>query len=299
MLVYNREIKEKIKYKDKVINSFVDSNDSNIDWKTVESFGEEWSKFSKFTDSEIQKAGNEYFDIVDESILNSNSLVLDIGCGSGRWSKYIANKAKFVEAIDPSNAVFSAIRLLKNDNVRVSKASVENIPFADESFDFAFSLGVLHHIPNTPLALKESVKKVKKGGYFLVYLYYSLDNRGSLYKLLFHLSNSIRFIISKLPNAIKRIVCDIIAVLVYFPFAKFSAILKVIKLKKIAKRMPLFNYHDKTFRLMRNDSLDRFGTPLEQRFSKIEINKMMEEAGLINIVFSEKEPFWHAVGQKK
>ena len=50
---------------------------------------------------------------------------------------------------------------------------------------------------------------------------------------------------------------------------------------------------------MKTDSLDRFGTRLEQRFTKNEIYKMMKVSGLINIKFSEKSPYWVAVGIKK
>ena len=44
---------------------------------------------------------------------------------------------------------------------------------------------------------------------------------------------------------------------------------------------------------------DRFGTPLEKRFTKKEIEDMMEEAGFINVTFMEEEPFWVCVGHKK
>ena len=50
---------------------------------------------------------------------------------------------------------------------------------------------------------------------------------------------------------------------------------------------------------MKTDALDRFGTKLEQRFTKDEINEMMLSAGLINIKFSDKIPYWVAVGEKK
>ena len=49
---------------------------------------------------------------------------------------------------------------------------------------------------------------------------------------------------------------------------------------------------------MRTDALDRFGTRLEQRFSKIEIELMLTEAGFTNICFSDHMPFWCAVGTK-
>jgi len=50
---------------------------------------------------------------------------------------------------------------------------------------------------------------------------------------------------------------------------------------------------------MRTDALDRFGTRLEQRFTKKEIKFMLERAGLEKIVFSDTEPFWCVVGYKK
>ena len=59
---------------------------------------------------------------------------------------------------------------------------------------------------------------------------------------------------------------------------------------------PLSNYKDASFYTMRTDALDRFGTRLEKRFTKAEIMKMMEDAGLENIVFSNKVPYWCALG---
>jgi hypothetical protein len=50
---------------------------------------------------------------------------------------------------------------------------------------------------------------------------------------------------------------------------------------------------------MRTDCLDRFGTKLEQRFTKKEIKKMMINAGLKNIKFSNRKPYWTAIGYKR
>jgi SAM-dependent methyltransferase len=226
--------------------------------------------------------------------------VLDIGCGTGRWTKYLAERIGYVEAIDPSNAVFAADQLLKDTkNVRISKASVENIPFKDETFDFAMSIGVLHHIPNTQQALTDCVKKVKKGGHFYCYLYYNLDNKGPLYKLIFGLSNVVRLVVSKMPPALKRFTCDLLAVLLYMPFVLLCRFLKFIGLEKIASKIPLFDYANKSLFIIRNDSLDRFGTTLEHRFSKKQVIEMMEQSGLENIVVSPSSPYYHAIGRKK
>ena len=98
-------------------------------------FGQEWARFSDFEDKEINAIAGEYFDIVSDKMLSGNSLVLDIGCGSGRWSKYLSSKVKFIEAIDPSEAVFSAQKMLANSsNVRITQAGVDAMPFPDNSF---------------------------------------------------------------------------------------------------------------------------------------------------------------------
>ena len=62
--------------------------------------------------------------------------------------------------------------------------------------------------------------------------------------------------------------------------------------------MPLSDYRRKTFYLMSTDALDRFGTKLEQRFSKKEISEMLSNAGFGNITFSENTPYWTCISYK-
>lgn len=272
----------------------------NVDLKTVQSFGEEWEKFSHFSSEEIQAIGHEYFDIVSKAALNSSSVVLDAGCGTGRWTLYAAKHAHFVEAIDPSKAVISAAHLTAGvPNVRVTQSAIDNLPFADASFDFVFSLGVLHHIPDTFAALQVLAKKVKPGGHLLLYLYYSLDNRGSLYKSVFFISNILRSAVSKMNGPLKRLVCDVLAVMLYWPFVTLAKAAKaLLPGSGLYKKIPLAYYVDKSWNVIRNDALDRFGTPLEQRFSRMQIQEMMEKAGLRDVVFSENAPYWHTIGRK-
>ena len=273
----------------------------NIDLNTVHSFGEEWKAFHQFKDDEIKKIGDAYFDIVTPGMTGPDKIAADFGCGTGRWTKYFHNKVGAVAAIDPSEAVLSASSVLKDaENVFLYKASIDNLPFADNYFDFGFSLGVLHHIPDTQKAMDACIKKIKPGGHFLVYLYYNLDNRGVMYKSLFFISNFIRRIVSRMKGGLKRFCCDLLAVFFYMPFILCSRMLRFFGVsKKIRSFIPLHSYENNSFYIIRNDSLDRFGTPLEQRFSKVQITAMMEAAGLTNIIFSDQAPYWHAVGQKK
>jgi SAM-dependent methyltransferase len=250
------------------IHNFNIDQSANIDPETVKAFGEEWSKFNSFSDQEIDDiATQHYFDIVELDWIKDKQ-VLDVGCGTGRWTKYVAKYAAHVDAVDPSKAIEAASNLLACcNNVRLSRTAVDHLPFADSSFDFVFSLGVLHHIPDTQLAMDKCVSKLKPGGYFLVYLYYKFDNKGFLFKTVFLLSDLVRRGLSKLPDAIKNFICDVIAVTIYLPLVFIGNCLKSLGFKDQAKKLPLHFYTDKTFNVIRNDSRDRFGTPLEQRFT--------------------------------
>lgn len=273
--------------------------DSNIDMEVVHSFGEEWTKFHSFSKATLQKICDEYFDIINDTHVNKNFRMIDIGCGTGRWSEYFLDKAGFIDAVDPSEAIFAADELLeKRDNLRLTKASVNTLPWADETFDFGMSIGVLHHIPDTKQALASCVKKIKTGGYFYLYIYYKLDNRGFLFRSLFGVADFVRRTVCKMPPKAKKIACDVLAVVAYMPFVYTARFLKFIGLNKMAKKVPLYAYANKDFYIIRNDSLDRFGTKLEQRFTKQEITELMQYAGLGEIKFSEEAAFWHAVGKK-
>ncbi|MEQ8909569.1 MAG: class I SAM-dependent methyltransferase [Vicingaceae bacterium] len=297
MLSYSKSpIKERKVGKHKV--ACFELGKENIDLETVTSFGDEWLKFDEFSEEDIKTAGDQYFDIVGENKLNRDMTALDLGCGSGRWTHYISKKAKRIEAIDPSEAVFQAAAIHQSlDNVRFSRAGVETIPFEDESFDFVMSLGVLHHIPDTAKALESLLKKLKPGGYALIYLYYALDNRGFLYRLIFHISTLFRKIISSSPKFLKHLVCDLIAILVYLPFVGLTKLVQLFG-RKLYLKVPLAYYRDKSWNIIRNDALDRFGTPLEQRFTQAEIQSMLQQSGMDDIEFSNNEPYWHVTARK-
>jgi SAM-dependent methyltransferase len=274
---------------------------NNIDSATVESFGEEWKEFHQFRDEEINRIGDSYFDLVEPAMTGKEKIAADFGCGTGRWTKYFANRVGAIAAIDPSEAIFTASSVLDNiENVSLYKASIDNLPFDNNYFDFGFSLGVLHHIPDTQMAMNSCIEKIKPGGFFLVYLYYNFDNRSMLFKAVYWLSNLIRLVVCKLPPGLKKGVCNFLAVVLYMPFILLARLLKKLGVpQRIRGKIPLQIYEDASFYVIRNDSLDRFGTPLEQRFTREQITNMMGNAGLENIIISKNAPYWHAIGRKK
>lgn len=283
------------------IANFIGDNIENIDHEVVQSFGEEWKEFNYFSNNEIELIGSEYFDIVTQNHINENSLVLDVGCGSGRWSIYLSSKVKYIEAIEPSEASLVAYKFTKPyDNIRITRASIADIPFPDESFDFIICLGVLHHIPDTVGGLKNIFYKLKKEGSLLLYLYYNLDGRSFLFRWIFYLSTLLRNIVCKFPHKLKLLVCNIIAIFIYLPFINLAKVIKFIfQGKHWYKLVPLSYYVGKSFKIVRNDSLDRFGTKLEKRYNKTEIEEMLHSVGFLDIEFSHNPPYWHCIARKK
>jgi SAM-dependent methyltransferase len=270
----------------------------NGDADLVRSFGEEWVKFNAFTDEELNRVGGELFDLWPGGQTGRVGAMVDIGCGSGRWTRYLRNRADHVDALDPSEAILKAASVHADLlHVRWTQARAEALPFATHTFDMALCIGVLHHLQDPVIALREAQRVVKPGGQLYFYVYYALEQRGRLYKTLFRISDLFRRVIHRLPGRLKRTVCELIAILVYLPLVSLARLMKAVGIG-IWKRMPLAYYHDKTYRIMRNDALDRFGTPREERFTQVQISAMLHEAGFSNVRFSAGPPYWHGIAQR-
>ena len=272
----------------------------NVDNATIEGFGREWSAFdqSKITQDELKVIFDSYFELVDLSLLPSDAVIMDVGCGSGRWAQFAANYCKTMHLVDPSiDALAVAKRNLTDyTNCEFHHTSTENLPVANDTCDLVYSLGVLHHIPDTASGIRDCVRKLKPGAPFLVYLYYRFDNRPLWFRGLWWASDLLRRLLSRLPFVMKRITTDFVAVFLYFPLARFSKLVE--RMGGNPSNLPLSIYRDYSLYTMRTDSLDRLGTRLEHRFTRKEIQIMLESAGLENISFRETEPFWCAVGYK-
>ena len=268
--------------------------------KIINDFGNEWEKFNfnKTDYLKLKEIFNDYFNIFPVDKLNLEMEGFDMGGGSGRWSFFIAEKVKKLNFIDPSTAIQVAKQNLKNfHNIQFFNKQISDDLLKKNSQDFGFCLGVLHHTYDVEKNLKICTSFLKKDSPFLLYLYYNFDNRSNLYRLTWKLSDYIRVIISNLPNFLKNFITDIIAFLVYFPLSRISKILH--KYNFETKSIPLSYYKDKEIYILRNDSRDRFGTTLEKRFTKNEINNLMLKSDLKNIKFSKKPPYWVAIGYKK
>lgn len=271
----------------------------NIDQTVVTGFGQEWTTFdqSEFTGAEFDRAFESYFSVFPWNRIGPDAEGFDLGAGSGRWARSVAQRVGRLNCIEPSAAIEVARRNLRGlENVRFYQAAVDSIPMADNSQDFGYSLGVLHHIPDTQAGIAACVAKLKTGAPFLIYLYYSFDNRPFWFRAIWNVSEVIRAMVSRAPFAIRLAISQVIAVLGYFPISRIARLCEKCGIDTAA--FPLSAYSRAGLYTMRTDSLDRFGTRLEKRFSKLQIKGMLESAGLRDIVFSDAVPYWCASGIK-
>ena len=275
----------------------------NADPTVTTGFGREWSTFTQGADdlspAERERLFGEYFRIFPWQDLPAGAEGLDAGCGSGRWALSASQRVGRLHALDASADALTVARrnLADRPNVTFHHASVSDIPLADGSLDFAYSLGVLHHVPDTTGAIRHIASKLKPGAPFLVYLYYALDNRPFWFRALWRSTDAVRAVISRLPPSLKLLTSQFIAATVYWPIARMCALLG--RLGIPTRAIPLEAYKDRSFYTMRTDAYDRFCTSLEKRFSRVEIQQMLDDAGFERIVFSDQVPFWCAVGRKR
>src|SRR5258708_4387026 len=221
----------------------------NIDSDVAAGFGHEWSTFRQ-GENELSAIDREaifqsYFRIFPWDDLPPDPVGIDVGCGSGRWSVMVAPKVGHLHLLDASEDALDVARqnLAGAANVSFHLASVGNIPLEDNSLDFAFSLGVLHHVPDTAAAIRAVAAKLKVGAPFLIYLYYALDNRPWWYRAIWQFSNFLRVIISSLPPTARLIISQIIAVLAYWPLPRLAALVDRPAFSPFA--IPRHSYHVK------------------------------------------------------
>lgn len=277
------------------------SDQDNIDRDTVRDFGLEWQRFdqSGVTAPEMARMFAEYFAVFPWDTLPPGATGFDAGCGTGRWAALVAPRVGRLYCIDASVEALAVARdrLRPLTNCSLHAATLDAIPLPDDSQDFGYSLGVLHHLPDPEVGLAACVKKLKPGAPMLIYVYYAFDNRPAWFRLLWRMSDIVRRAVSAAPFRVKSAVADIIAALIYWPLARGARLAE--RLGCNIAHFPLSAYRWRSYYSLRTDALDRFGTRLEHRMTAAEITAMMERAGLADIRFSPSVPFWCAVGRKR
>ena len=137
---------------------------NNYDSKVIDDFGNEWESYdqSSVDLDELKNQFSNYFKLFQWQKKITCGVGADLGCGSGRWAKFVSDKVDTLICLDAS---YKALRVAKRNLFNKKKcyiihARIDALPIKDNSLDFSYSLGVLHHLPNTHDAIKKCSKKL-------------------------------------------------------------------------------------------------------------------------------------------
>jgi SAM-dependent methyltransferase len=274
----------------------VEQQPGGIDRATVDGFGFEWETYdqSRRDEHSLRATFERYVSHLPWAELPEHARGVDIGCGSGRWARLAGERGVEVVGLDAS---FEALQVARRNEATPAlvQGGAADLPFRTGAFDFGFSLGVLHHLPDPGAALREARRVLQPGAPFLVYVYYAMENRPAWFRAVWRASDAARVAIARLPRPLRLRITQLIALVMYLPLARTARL--AARLGLPVDSFPLAAYRDQPFYVMKTDALDRFGTRVERRFTRDELADLLTAAGFRDVVFREGWPHWCAVGR--
>jgi SAM-dependent methyltransferase/uncharacterized protein YbaR (Trm112 family) len=263
--------------------------------ETALSFGYEWHQFPEMYE-EWEKQFLDYMQPHAADFFPGKK-ILDAGCGNGRFAYYAAKYGAEVWAIDLGPAVEVARRNTRARNVHVVQADLHNPPFALESFDFIYSIGVLHHLPDPEAAFQNLLRFLKPGGVVQIYLYWKPEQRPIKAAMLSGVSAA-RRLTTRLPHSAVYALAYPTAVIAFVFFVWPYRILKKLPfVNRVAEEIPMKQYATLPFRVCVNDQLDRFSAPIENRYTRADVQNWLTRASLEAASVGENFG-WIATGRK-
>jgi SAM-dependent methyltransferase len=224
------------------------------------SFGRQWNRYDVARPEEdeatfLVKTG------IDPASL-AGRLVLDAGCGGGRYARLAGRHGAKVVGVDLSTAVEKAATLCADlPGVSIVQADLLDLPLADGQFDVAFSIGVLHHSPDPRRAFAQVAAKVKPGGRLAVWLYRKNTAPQEW------INSALRAATTRLPARVLEPVCVALGVLGGIPVVN----------RTLNKVVNFSNHPDWTLRVC--DSFDWYAPRYQSHHTVDELGRWFAEEG--------------------
>jgi SAM-dependent methyltransferase len=248
-------------------------------------------------DDDDRRLFDAYFSLFPWARLPAGAVGFELGCGDGRWARLVSSRVGHLHALDDrASALAAARRTLAATRCSLHRATADDIPLADASMDFGYTLGGLHRAPDPQAGLRACVRKLKPGAPFLLQLRRARQPVRVSHRAIVRAGDLARRTISVLPLGTRRAVTGVIAACVYLPLARSAALLEKAGLP--VETLPLGVHRHAPFAALRAEALDRFGGPRAPRFTELQIEAMMVQAGLDDLVFRAGPPHVCAVGYR-
>jgi len=283
-------------FRDALFGNGVASGKDAKQVETALSFGFEWHRFPEMY-AEWEKQFLDYMRPHAAEFFRGKK-VLDAGCGNGRFAYYAAKFGAEVWAIDLGPAVEVANRNTATaGQVQVVQSDLHQPPFALESFDFIYSIGVLHHLPDPEPAFRNLLRFLKPGGEIQIYLYWKPEKQ-PIKALLLNGVSAARQLTTRLPHLAVYALAYPSALAAYILFVwPYRFMRQVPSLKSLAEDLPMKQYASFPFRVCVNDQLDRFSAPIENRYTRGDIEEWFKRADLQTLQIGANFG-WIATGRK-
>ncbi|MFA6587813.1 MAG: methyltransferase domain-containing protein [Patescibacteria group bacterium] len=245
--------------------------------KTGASFAFEWKNIYQENNFEKQNFLHFIGPHITANDLKGKTVV-DIGCGSGRFTKQaVVCGANIAFGTDLGESVEVAYEMTKGDeHICIIQADIYCMPFF-EIFDYAYSIGVLHHLPQPQVGFSSLVKLLKSGGQMIIWVYNRRHNRRALY-----IYEPIRSVMKFIPKKVLLKLCYIPALIVE-GFNGLTKVFQKIGNKKLGNKIPFSYYANFPFSMKLNDSFDVLATPKSNYYFVEEIEDWFRQSGFQSI----------------
>ncbi len=228
------------------------------------SFGRQWNRYDVMRPEEDEATFQVKTGVYPAEL--TGKLVLDAGCGGGRYARLVGAHGARLIGVDLSAAVVKAAALCRDlPNVSIIQADLLNLPLTEKVFDLVYSIGVLHHTPDPRRAFREIASKVKPGGKLAVWLYRRNTPPQEW------LNTAVRALTTRLPAPVLELMCAGLGALGGIPVLKQT-------LNKVAN---FSNHPDWTLRVC--DNFDWYAPQYQSHHSIDELKHWFADEGFHNV----------------